>query len=293
MRRSKYEVMPGECTPDILVIRDAGGTMDMTVTNDAENVVIDLVKRELLKRGMRLFYYDSEGTKDEILFDDRGFFRGFATTHEREPSTIRILVSKAQHQHKCKAPNLIIEACAETIPDFGTVQEGWEQKSRDWFSTQARGIVDALAKTLPGGTMIAMLRYMLLAHGNHWRVPLIQLPIEQVGDWRTTVELIEMGTKGCGHWWMARKEFPTIHVEVFMAPLKGRSPLMAIRYIADPGGINGEGAIHTSLMTSVKYAMFKRDEEPDLPECFRVNPNTGDTPVDEANRVMMANEVQP
>ena len=62
--------------PAHLVIRDddAGGR---SVTNDAEAVVSFLLKEGLIEPGRRLFYIDSEGQLDEMLFDKRGFV-GFA-----------------------------------------------------------------------------------------------------------------------------------------------------------------------------------------------------------------------
>lgn len=55
-------------TPDKLVLRDVGPwDRFMTVTNDAENVVRVEVATGLLRNGMRLYYYDSEGEFTEIL----------------------------------------------------------------------------------------------------------------------------------------------------------------------------------------------------------------------------------
>jgi len=71
--RARYEVV-SDC-PDRLVIRDLGPwDLHPTVTNDAENVVSELVAR-LGKR--RLFYHDSEGVLDELRVVD-GRFAGFA-----------------------------------------------------------------------------------------------------------------------------------------------------------------------------------------------------------------------
>lgn len=65
--------------PDKLVIRDIGPhNKYMTVTNDAECVVDELVVRGILKSNQRLFYYDSDGQLDEIVVKDNRF-AGFQT----------------------------------------------------------------------------------------------------------------------------------------------------------------------------------------------------------------------
>ena len=61
-----------------LVIRDLGPwDRHMTVTNDAENVVAELVSEGLLPLGRLLHYYDSDGQLDQLLVKD-GRFVGFA-----------------------------------------------------------------------------------------------------------------------------------------------------------------------------------------------------------------------
>jgi len=47
-----------------------------TITNDAENVVEQLVKGKILTPEKRLYYYDSENQLDEILHEN-GKFKGF------------------------------------------------------------------------------------------------------------------------------------------------------------------------------------------------------------------------
>lgn len=60
-----------------LTIRDEGShDKYKTVTNDVENVVTMLRAGGYLPEGRRLFYYDSEGTKDEILIEG-GQFKAF------------------------------------------------------------------------------------------------------------------------------------------------------------------------------------------------------------------------
>jgi len=78
-REANYIIVgddPGRRTP--LVIKDVGPwDQHPTVTNDAEAVVEALTSQGYLPEGRRLFYYDSEGTLDEILIKD-GRFVGFA-----------------------------------------------------------------------------------------------------------------------------------------------------------------------------------------------------------------------
>lgn len=57
-----------------LVIRDLDGPV--SVTNDAEAVVEDLVAQGHLPEGRRLFYYDTDGCYDELLHAG-GRFTGF------------------------------------------------------------------------------------------------------------------------------------------------------------------------------------------------------------------------
>ena len=63
---------------DPLVIRDVGPwDQHLTVTNDAESVVEELLCSHHLRPGQRLFYYDTEGQLDELVVKD-GKFAGFA-----------------------------------------------------------------------------------------------------------------------------------------------------------------------------------------------------------------------
>jgi len=72
MSRARYQiVIEGSAS---ITIQDVGGHRDLTVTNDAEAVVKELIPR---LAGRRLFYYDSEGQMDELLVKD-GRFAGFA-----------------------------------------------------------------------------------------------------------------------------------------------------------------------------------------------------------------------
>lgn len=61
-----------------LVIRDVGPwDQHLSVTNDAEYVVEDLVKAGRLPEGRELHYYDSEGVLDRLVVKN-GKFAGFA-----------------------------------------------------------------------------------------------------------------------------------------------------------------------------------------------------------------------
>ncbi len=73
---SRYEIV-SDVPGDPLIIRDVGHKDHKTVTNDAENVVSDLVANGFLPAGRRLYYYDSEGQLDELIVRD-GEFAGFA-----------------------------------------------------------------------------------------------------------------------------------------------------------------------------------------------------------------------
>jgi hypothetical protein len=70
-----------EITGERVVIRDLGPwDKYLTVTNDAANIVEDLIRAGELRTGMRLFYYDSEGELGEILVRG-GYVAGFAPAH--------------------------------------------------------------------------------------------------------------------------------------------------------------------------------------------------------------------
>lgn len=77
-RDARWEIVTIKSGPTRLVIRDLGPwEKHLTVTNDVESVVQKLVAQGLLKPGMQLLYYDSEGELDEIKVVD-GKFAGFA-----------------------------------------------------------------------------------------------------------------------------------------------------------------------------------------------------------------------
>lgn len=76
--RARYAIAKDrETLLDPLMIKDLGPwDKHPTITNDVEAVVDDLVRQGLLPEGRRLFYYDSEGNRDEILVVG-GKFAGF------------------------------------------------------------------------------------------------------------------------------------------------------------------------------------------------------------------------
>lgn len=78
MRRSNYRIVRDDGTfKTPLVIADVGPwDQFLSVTNDAENVVKELVERGRLPEGRRLLYYDSDGYLDELLIKN-GEFDGF------------------------------------------------------------------------------------------------------------------------------------------------------------------------------------------------------------------------
>jgi hypothetical protein len=63
--KSNYEIISNKFGR--VVIKDIGPwDKFFTVTNNAENVVIELVQKGVLKPGNRLFYFDSVGDLSEI-----------------------------------------------------------------------------------------------------------------------------------------------------------------------------------------------------------------------------------
>lgn len=72
MSRSKYYY--AAVTPKRVIIHDANEPGSKSVTNDAENVVREVVEEH--GDGRRLFYRDSTGAYDELLIEN-GNFGGF------------------------------------------------------------------------------------------------------------------------------------------------------------------------------------------------------------------------
>ncbi len=76
--RANYRILDRNHIHGAVVLEDLGPwERHLTITNDAENVVRELVGRGQLPSSMRLLYYDSDGDLTEILVTD-GAFAGFA-----------------------------------------------------------------------------------------------------------------------------------------------------------------------------------------------------------------------
>lgn len=84
---SNYRIMRDDGTfKTPLVIADVGPwDQFLSVTNDAENVVRELVASGRLPEGRRLLYYDSAGYLDEILIKN-GELDGFMFIPKEEQS---------------------------------------------------------------------------------------------------------------------------------------------------------------------------------------------------------------
>jgi hypothetical protein len=55
-----------------------------SVTNDAENVIDDLVRQGFDLAQYRVIYRDTRGIWDELLVDRTGHFAGFSSINERD-----------------------------------------------------------------------------------------------------------------------------------------------------------------------------------------------------------------
>ena len=78
-RRAHYEVV--RVTPEIVWIADCNDGA-ISVTNDAENVVMELHNKY---PGARIIYRDSDENWDELKHDGRGTFTGFAPARTLQP----------------------------------------------------------------------------------------------------------------------------------------------------------------------------------------------------------------
>ncbi len=71
---ANFQVLFHETNAEQVTISDIGPhTLHKTVTNDAEYVVAKLKELGFIKAGRRLFYYDSDGEKSELLHDGERF----------------------------------------------------------------------------------------------------------------------------------------------------------------------------------------------------------------------------
>ncbi len=75
--RSMIEIVSHKNKDGFFVIRDLSGDDSLSITNDAENVVANVVSLMSYTQGQRLLYYDSDGNLDELKIKD-GKFAGFA-----------------------------------------------------------------------------------------------------------------------------------------------------------------------------------------------------------------------
>ena len=102
-RRSAHRIV-ANVIGQPLVIRDVGPwDVFLTVTNDAEAVVQDLVESGLLPVGRRLFSLDSAGEPGELLIHaDR--FSGFAPVSEEAMREAMKPQRCFYHEPTCKAP---------------------------------------------------------------------------------------------------------------------------------------------------------------------------------------------
>jgi hypothetical protein len=75
---ANYAILENRSNDKVLVIEDRGPWHRYkTVTNAAEEVVAELHASGRLGT-RRLFYYDSDGRKDELTHNGNGVFTGFA-----------------------------------------------------------------------------------------------------------------------------------------------------------------------------------------------------------------------
>ena len=81
--RSKYSVILQ--VKDFVLIKDIGPhDQYLTITNDVEKVVRDLVSNGKIQSGQRLFYLDSEGEMAEIEFHIIDGFQRFSPLYEHD-----------------------------------------------------------------------------------------------------------------------------------------------------------------------------------------------------------------
>lgn len=74
MKIANYEIVRDDGNANPLIIRDIGGDYVPSVTNSAEYVVSDLIRKGKLPEGRRLFYYDSYGVPGELVVKNQRFY---------------------------------------------------------------------------------------------------------------------------------------------------------------------------------------------------------------------------
>ncbi len=94
MTRARYSIR--RYAPELIALVDEfdEGTPSMSLTNDAEAVIAELVRQNLIG-DRRVLYRDSSGVWDEILVKD-GRFAGFALigAHSLEAAAQRIIAAR-------------------------------------------------------------------------------------------------------------------------------------------------------------------------------------------------------
>lgn len=81
-RRSWYHVVKVDIVNNRIWIADDNGPL--SITNDAEQVVRDLLPHWQEPKTVRIFYRDSDGNWDELLHDGERF-TGFGPAREMAP----------------------------------------------------------------------------------------------------------------------------------------------------------------------------------------------------------------
>lgn len=77
MRKPNYSIVADEPGKPLIIRDDGPWALYPTITNNAEEVIMDLWNRGLLKDSRRVFYYDSDDSLDELLHEGPRF-TGFA-----------------------------------------------------------------------------------------------------------------------------------------------------------------------------------------------------------------------
>ena len=89
--RCGYVVLENDFTGMRTVLRDTCAPGKCSLTNDAHNVVAQLLRDRTIAPGGRLFYYDSDDQLDEIVYDADGFV-DFAPGPRDMPEPLRCAV---------------------------------------------------------------------------------------------------------------------------------------------------------------------------------------------------------
>jgi hypothetical protein len=95
MRNSVYSVERHQAGSTWFVCLTDADAVAPSITNNAENVLTELVEMDLLHPGERVIYRDTDGIWDEVVIDERCTFVAFAPlrTTSRD-AAISIAVSR-------------------------------------------------------------------------------------------------------------------------------------------------------------------------------------------------------